>query len=197
MKVKTKTSTAGKPNNRGFTLIELCVVVVLLGTMMFIAAPRVHDAIFKDSLRQAVKQIVMKSRELRSDAVRDNVDYVLHFDMDKSRVWYEASDMTSEKRNEMKGKYFQLPENVKILEITILGGGKKSEGDATLKFFRRGYTQPAVLYLSQNERVYTIVYNPFSGTASTYDKMIKIDEKTNEFKISLNETHPDTAAQLA
>jgi hypothetical protein len=165
--------------------------------MMFIAAPRVHDAIFKDSLRQAVKQIVAKSRELRSDAVRDNVDYVLHFDLEKSRLWYEASDMTSEKRNEMKGKYFQLPQNVKILEVSIMGGGKKSEGDATVKFFRRGYSQPAVLYLSQNERVYTIVYNPFSGTASTYDKMIKIDENTNEFKVSLNETHPGTAAQLA
>ncbi len=51
-----------------------------------------------------------------------------------------------------------------------------------MKFFRRGYTQPAVIYLSQNERVYTIVYNPFSGTASTYDKMIKSTKKTNEFK---------------
>jgi len=194
---RTRTSTAGKPNDRGFTLIELLVVIALIGTMMFIAAPRVHDAVFKDSLRQTVKQIVTKSRELRSDAVRENVDFVMHFDIDKSRVWYEASDMTSEKRAEMKNKFFQLPANVKILEVSIIGGGKKSEGDATVKFFRRGYTQPAVLYLSQNERVYTIVYNPFSGTANTYDKMIKIDEKTNEFKISHNETHPGTAAQLA
>jgi len=197
VKGRTRISITGKQTERGFTLIELCVVIVLIGAMMFIAAPRVHDAIFKDSLRQTVKHIVAKSRELRSDAVRDNVDYILHFDMDKNRLWYEASDMTGEKRNEMKGKYYQLPENVKIMEISILGGGRKSEGDATLKFFRRGYIQPAVLYLSQNERVYTIVYNPFSGTANTYDKMIKIDDKTNEFKISLNDAHPGTAAQLA
>lgn len=194
---RTRISTAGNPTERGFTLIELCVVIVLMGAVLLIAAPRIHDSIFKDSLRQTVKQIVAKSRELRSDAIRDNVDYVLHFDMDKSRFWYEASDMTGEKRTEMKGKYFQLPENVKIMEVSILGGGRKSEGDATVKFFRRGYTQPAVLYFSQNERVYTVVFNPFSGTASTYDKMIKIDEKTNEFKISLNDTHPGIAAQPA
>ncbi len=198
MTERTRTSTAGKWTERGFTLIELCVVIALIGTMLFIAAPRIHDAVYKDSLRQTVRHIVSKSRELRSDAVRDNVDYVLHFDMDKGRFWYEASDMTAEKRKEMEGKFYQLPQSVKIQEVSIMGGGKKTEGDATVKFFRRGYTQPAVLYLSQNERVYTIVYNPFSGTASTYDKMIKIDEKTNEFKISHNVTHPgDSAAPLA
>lgn len=197
MKGKTRTSTAGNPTERGFTLIELCVVIVLMGAVLLISAPRIHDSIFNDSLRQTVRQIVAKSRELRSDAIRDNVDYVLHFDMDKSRFWYEASDMSGEKRSEMKGKFVQFPENVKILEVSILGGGSKSQGDATVKIFSRGYTQPAVLYLSQNERVYTIVYNPFSGTASTYDKMIRIDEKTSEFKISLDDAHPGAAAQLA
>lgn len=197
MKGKIRTSTAGKVTSRGFTLIELCVVIVLIGTMMFIAAPRVHDAIFKDSLRQSVKQIVVKSRELRSNAIRENIDYVMHFDIDKGRFWYEASDMGAERRNEMKSRYFQLPGSVKILEVSIIGGDRKAQGDATVKFFRRGYTQPAVLYLSQNERVHTIVYNPFSGTANTYDKMIKIDEKKNEFKISLDETHPVAAVQLA
>lgn len=195
---RTRTSTTGKRTERGFTLIELCVVIALVGMMMFIAAPRVHDAVYKDSLRQAVKQIVAKSRELRSDAVRDNVDYILHFDIDKSAFWYEASDMSSEKRNEMKSKTFQFPPSVKIQEVSILGGLRKTEGEATVKFFRRGYAQPAVLYLSQNERVYTIVYNPFSGTASIYDRMIKIDETTSEFKISFTETLPGvSAARLA
>jgi len=194
---RTRTSTAGKWTERGFTLIELCVVIALIGTMMFIAAPRVHDALYKDSLRQSVNQIVAKSRQLRSDAVRENVEYILHFDIDKSRYWFEASDMSSEKRKEMEDKSVRLPSNVRIQEVSILGGVRKTEGDATVKFFRRGYTQPAVLYLSQNERVYTIVYNPFSGTARTYDKMIRIDEKTSEFKISINVPHPGAAAQSA
>ncbi len=77
---RIRTSTAGKANNRGFTLIELCVVVVLIGTVMFIAAPRIHDAVFKDSLRQAVKQIVAKSRESAQRRRPGQHDYVLHFD---------------------------------------------------------------------------------------------------------------------
>jgi general secretion pathway protein H len=153
--------------------------------MMFIAAPRVHDAVFKDSLRQTVRQIAAKSRELRSDAVRDNVDYILHFDMEKGRVWHESSDMTAERRKEMEGKSFKLPPSVKIQEVSIVGGDTKTRGEATVRFFRRGYSQPALLYLSQNERVYTIVYYPFSGTAGIYDRMIKVDDKTSEFKISL------------
>lgn len=162
--------------------------------MMFIAAPRIHDAVFRDSLRQTVRQIVAKSRELRSDAVRDNVDYTLHFDMDKGRVWHESSDMTGEKRKEMEARPLRLPPSVKIQEVSIVGGDTKTQGEATVRFFRRGYTQPALLYLSQNERVYTIVFNPFSGTAGIYDRMIRIDEKTSEFKVSLNGTRPGDPA---
>jgi len=182
-------STAGKWNSRGFTLIELCVVILLMGTMLFIAAPRIHDSIFEDSLHSAMKYIMGKSRELRADAVRDNVDYVMHFDIDKNLLWYETSDMSAEKRDEMKRKSFRLPESVKILEVSIIGGSRRSEGDATVRFFRRGYTQPAMLYLSQNERIFTLVLNPFSGMAKTYDKLIKFDENRTEFNVS-GTSHP-------
>lgn len=168
----------------GFTLIELCVVMLLVGTMLFIAAPRIHDSLFEDSLHAALKYIMGKSRELRSDAVRENVDYILHFDIDGNRLWYEASDMTAERRDEMKKRAFRLPGNVKILEVSIIGGSRKTEGDASVRFFRRGYTQPAMLYLSQNERIFTLVINPFSGIVRTYDKMMKLDDSRTEFNVS-------------
>jgi hypothetical protein len=161
--------------------------MVLIGIMLFIAAPQIHDMLYKDSAHTAMKYIVNKSRELRLDAVRENVDYVMHFDLDHSLLWYETSDMTAAKRDEMKKMSFKLPENVKILQVAIVGGGKKSQGDATVKFFRRGYTQPAMLYLSQNDRVFTLVFNPFSGTARIYDRLVEIDENKTEFTLSLKE----------
>jgi len=181
---KTRTSTAGNRTSPGYTLIELCVVLVLIGIMLFIAAPQVHDMLYKDSAHTAMKYIVNKSRELRLDAVRENVDYVMHFDLDHNLLWHETSDMTAAKRDEMKKMSFKLPDNVKILQVAIVGGGKKSQGDATVKFFRRGYTQPAMLYLAQNDRVFTLVFNPFSGTARIYDRLVEIDENKTEFSLS-------------
>lgn len=161
--------------------------MVLIGIMLFIAAPQIHDLLFKDSVHTAMKYIVNKSREMRLDAVRENVDYVMHFDLDHNLLWYETSDMTAAKRDEMKKMSFKLPDNVKILQVAIIGGGKKTQGDATVKFFRRGYTQPAMLYLSQNDRVFTLVFNPFSGMARIYDRLVEIDENKTEFSISRNE----------
>lgn len=184
---KTRTSTAGNRTSQGYTLIELCVVLALIGIMLFIAAPQIHDMLYKDSVHTAMKYIVNKSRELRLDAVRENVDYVMHFDLDRNLLWYETSDMTAAKRDEMKKMSLKLPDNVKILQVAIVGGGKKSQGDATVKFFRRGYTQPAMLYLSQHDRVFTLVFNPFSGTARIYDRLVEIDENKAEFSLSRKE----------
>ncbi len=182
MKEKTRISTTGNLN-RSFTLIELTVVVFLIGVVLFLAVPRIHDGFFKDGMRSAVKYIISTSRELRNDAVRENKDFVLNVDMNNSIIWFETSDMTPEKKDEMKNKCFRLPDRVKIMDVEVLGLGKKTDGVAAIRFFRKGYTQPAIIHLTQDEKVFTLVYNPFSGSVRTYDKYVEANEKSGEVKI--------------
>ena len=98
VKGRTKISTAGKRTEGGYTLIELVLVIVIVGVVLYIAAPKVRDDILNDSLRASVRQFVGLVKELRQDAIREQIDYILHVDIGANRYWIETSDMTPEKR---------------------------------------------------------------------------------------------------
>lgn len=171
-KVKTKTLPAGKLNKRGFTLIELSVVVFLIALMLLIAVPRVRDTMFNDGLESTVNHLTNTARELRSDAVREQVDYVIHLDLDNNLFWTCSADMTPEMKNEMKKRVFQLPNGVRIADTYHFGKEKIYDGEATIKFSKKGYVKPTVIHLTQGERHFTLIFNPFSGSIKRYDRYI-------------------------
>jgi len=173
-KGKTKTSTAGKLNKNGFTLIELTVVVFLIGLMLLITVPRVRDTMLTDGLKSTVIYLTNTARELRSDAVRNQVNYVLHLDLDNHRIWTYSADMTPEAREEMKAKSFHLPEGITIQDIYCYGNDKITDGEATVTFFKKGYVQPAVLHLARGDKFFTLIINPFLSTIKSCDKYVDI-----------------------
>jgi general secretion pathway protein H len=162
-------------NNKGYTLIELSVVVFLIGLMLFIAAPRVRDAFLDDSLKSAARKITGAAKELRNDAVREQVDYVLHLDLSGNSFWTCSADMTPEKREERRKEAYRLRGGVKIADVYRIGHEKKSDGEATVRFFKRGYAQPYVIHLAKDDRNYTLVINPFLSAVTPYEKYIDVD----------------------
>ena len=148
-------------SSKGFTLIELSVVVFLIGLMLLIAVPKVRDTMLSDGLKTTVNHLTGTARELRSDAVRNQVDYVLRLNLDNNLIWAHSADMTPEAREEMKKRAFRLPEEVKITGICLSGKEKITEGEALIRFSRKDYMQPAVVYLAQKDRHFTLVFEPF------------------------------------
>ncbi|MEA1935501.1 MAG: prepilin-type N-terminal cleavage/methylation domain-containing protein [Thermodesulfobacteriota bacterium] len=171
-KRKTKILIAGKLNDNGFTLIELTVVVFLIGLMLLITVPRVRDAMLTDGLKSTVNYLTNTARELRSDAVRNQANYVLHLDLDNHMIWTYRAEMTPEARKEMKDKSYRLPEEVTIQDIYCYGKDKITDGEATVTFFKKGYVQPAVLHLAMKDRYFTLIFNPFLSTVETLDRYI-------------------------
>ena len=176
-KRKTKILIAGKLNDRGlkgFTLVELTVVVFLIGLMLLITVPRVRDTMLTDGLKSTVIYLTNTARELRSDAVRNQVNYVLHLDLDNHEIWTYSADMTPEARKEMKDRSYRLPEEVTIQDISCYGKDKITDGEATVTFFKKGYVQPAVLHLTREDRYFTLIINPFLSTIKSCDKYVDI-----------------------
>jgi general secretion pathway protein H len=161
-------------NKKGFTLIELTVVVFLVGLMLLIAAPRVRDTMFTDGLKSTVNHLTNTVRELRNDAVRNQTHYKLHLDLDNDRIWSSSIDMTPEAREEMKAKAFHLPEEVTIQDICCYGKDKITDGEATITFFKKGYVQPTVLHLARGDKSFTLIINPFLSTIKSCDKYVDI-----------------------
>ena len=170
---KTRTSTTGKPTDRGYTLIELALVVLLIGLMLFIAAPRIRDTLANDSLREAVRKIAGAGRELRAEAVRQQVDHVLHLDLNGRAYWTCTADMTPEKQYERRKDAVRLPDDVRIVDISVAGREKKSDGEATVTFFKQGYTQPVVIHLARGDRFFTLFFSPFLNEIKTYERYLE------------------------
>jgi general secretion pathway protein H len=156
----------------GYTFIELTVVMFLIGMMLFLAAPRIRSTLLDDGLESAVRHLVGIARELRNESVREQLDYILHIDLNGGMIWTYAADMTPEKRAERQEGAFKLPVNVRITDVSRIGQEKQKDGEATITFFRKGYVQPAVVHLAREDRFYTIVFQPFLNAVKTYDRYL-------------------------
>lgn len=156
----------------GYTLIELSIVVFLIGLMLLIAVPRVRESIFTDQLSSAARRLVGATRELRSVAVRDQVDQILQISLDQRSFWVYSADMTPEKREEMRRRASRLPGDVKFADVYIAGREKRTAGEVSIRFFSRGYVEPAVIHLADGERFMTLVLHPFLQTVETHEKYV-------------------------
>jgi prepilin-type N-terminal cleavage/methylation domain-containing protein len=166
-------------NNKGYTLIELAVVVLLIGLMLTFAVPRVRDTLLEDGLKTAARQLTGAVEELRYDAVREQVDYVLQLDLDKKEYWRYSVDMTPEKKNEMKERAVRFPDGIKITDVYHIGEEKKSDGEAQVRFFKQGYTQPTVIHLLKGERYFTLVINPFMAGVEVHEGYVDLEKQVS------------------
>jgi len=166
-------------NNKGYTLIELAVVVFLIGLMLALAVPRIRDAFVEDGLKTAARQLTGAVKELRNDAVREQVDYVLQFDLGEGKFWHYSVDMTPEKKEEMKGRSVPFPTGVKIADVYHTSDAKTSEGEAQVNIFKKGYVQPTVIHLLKGEKYFTLVISPFLTGIEVYEGYMDVGDLTS------------------
>jgi general secretion pathway protein H len=171
-------SPEARRRQAGYTLIELAVVILLIGLMLFLAAPRIRDTLLDDSLKSAARHITGVAKALRYEAVREQVDYVMHLDLNSHAVWSYAADMTPEKRRERQKAAFNFPQDVKIADVYRIGKEKQNDGDATITFFKRGYVQPTVVHLAKGDRAFTLVFQPFLSAVEIHDKYVDYSDLT-------------------
>jgi type IV fimbrial biogenesis protein FimU len=75
-------------NNRGFTMLEMMIVVVIIGIFASMAVPSFLNYIPKMKLRGESKEKVNYLRQARSKAITDNSQYGVFFDVDNDRIVY-------------------------------------------------------------------------------------------------------------
>ncbi len=92
--------------SRGFTFIEMAVVVVLIGIMAAVAVPMFGRSLPRIKTRAEARNILSTIRTARSRAIAENVQYGVYFDINArsyrlfkdianpSLMTYEAGDST-------------------------------------------------------------------------------------------------------
>jgi len=143
--------------------------VLLIGLMMLIAVPRVRDSLLNDGLQSASNHLVNRGDELRSDAIRNQVDYILHLDLDNRRIYAYSADATPEALDTIRNRAYQLPDGVIVEDIFRFKEEKTTDGGFDIRFFRKGYVQPTVLHLAKKDRHRTLIFEPFLSRIRVYD----------------------------
>ncbi|MBM3502188.1 MAG: prepilin-type N-terminal cleavage/methylation domain-containing protein [Armatimonadetes bacterium] len=122
---------SGVPSSvpRGFTLVELMVVLVILVLLAGLTAPSFARQYHVAKLRSAARDLVGLMQYARSQAVVEGTTYRLNVDRDGGRVWVTYYDTeTAEARDEepkfvedesVLGASRKLPAGVTICELQL------------------------------------------------------------------------------
>lgn len=160
---------------KGYTLIELAVVVILIGLFLGLGIPRFQYAIVTDDLKAATRRIVGVVKGLRNEAIREQKIYIFYLDLEANRLWVELAGMEEEERALAQERAFQFPQSVRILDVWCRGKGKKENGEVAIQFSKKGYVEQTVIHLgAEDGREVSLVLSPFLGTIKIYDKYVDI-----------------------
>ncbi len=161
------TSTAGKLNKlnkqRGFTLLELTIVVLLLSLFAALTIP-VLSRFGRDDLAWSSRRIAGTVQFLFNEAAISGREHRLAFELQQNRMTAVLVEKNGETVSlERWEKRLILPENVKVKDVHIAGRGVFSSGSANIHFLPSGFLEESLIHLSDTEKDMTLRLNPFTG----------------------------------
>jgi prepilin-type N-terminal cleavage/methylation domain-containing protein len=166
-----------RQDTRGYTLIELTVVIILIGLLMTLVVPRFQYSLLTDDLKATTRRMVGTIREARNDAIREQKIHYLHFDLESHRFWVDSFGMTEEERTMARANATALPPSIRIQDVWKRGVGKKMAGEVLIRCNKNGYLQQSAIHLgSRDGRQFTLVLRPFLGKVKVLEDYVDFEE---------------------
>lgn len=167
---------------RGYTMIELIVVVVLIGIMLSMSVPKIRQSILSNNLKSTTRRIIGLVKSTRDRAIQKQSVYNFHIDFAENKIWIkadagdEAEGFDTEEFQSGRDNTFVLPPDVRVTDIWSRGGGTVAEGEGLIRFNEKGYIEPAVIHLeAENGDVVSLELTPFLGSIRIYDRYLDND----------------------
>jgi len=101
-------------NNRGFTLIEMVVVLALVALLLAVTLPRLAVNPFSDTKRQTTLWIANKIQQLKEQSLRAARNHTLHIDIDTGQLWSTHAGMRADEIDQARKAGYTLPEGARI-----------------------------------------------------------------------------------
>ena len=158
-------------SHRGFTLIELIVVISLISIMLFLSVPRFSYFFTSDDTSMTLRWLIVKIRLLKTAAVKENRMYTLHADMDSGLLWISNESMETEEEKAAAMKQgLTLPDDVKLVDVEFPGIGRIPAGTADISFYKKGFSDRAIIHIEgAGDDMKSLVVEPFLSTIRVHD----------------------------
>lgn len=166
-------------SQKGFTMIELLVVTILVSALVYIAVPRLRSST-DFNIKSASRSLTGTIKYLYNEAAFKKNIYRLVFDIDRDEYWVEvlvnneyliSTEHLHQRRRLPSGVHFQgiLTERNAARNSTL-----GQEPDYIL-FLPTGYVEPAAIHLqSENGDNYTLQTKPYTGGTRVYDEYVNV-----------------------
>ena len=162
---------------KGFSLIELLVVLVIISIFSAFVGPRVVGTLGNMSLKTSSKKVAAALRYARSRAVTESIPYVALLDLNRNRLTVKPNGNFSPKKDgsgeaplkEDKGrsKRYILPEGIIFKDAVAINGDKSDSRFFAIVFMPSGCSSGGVILLeNRRERRYGIKVDFITGMVS-------------------------------
>lgn len=165
------TSTAGNSTDqRGFTLIELAVVVLLIGLFSALVIPRL-PWVGEDVLKASARRLAGVIKYYYNEAVLKKHTYRVVFNLEEQSFgvvqWEDDGTLVPV---DGPGRSQRLRGDTRFRDVELLGRGSSSRGEVTAEIQPSGWIDPTVIHLTREDgQQLTLRVNPLTGTTEVFD----------------------------
>ncbi len=158
---------------KGFSLVELLVVCVLISIMVSLGVPALRDALFNDPLKSTVRKTIGLVNGVRELALRTRQPYFLHISSRENRIWYEREVRTEDGEHESKG-LLRIPEGIHIQEILSAGKDVSAMEQVAVWITRQGYMhETRIRFADDAGHSLTVQFLPFVDSVQVTDQQAR------------------------
>lgn len=159
------------PYSKGFTLIELTVIIVILGVMLTLIIPRLGE-LGEANLKRSARHLTGMIRFLKDESQAKKAVYRLRFDVPAGHYWAEVMTRTSDQAIEFKrlssalASEGRLSGNTTFRDVVV---GSHPD-DAFIQFTPDGWVEQALIHLRDGkDRDFTLTVRPLTGDTELHE----------------------------
>ena len=151
---------------KGFTLLELTIIIVLLGVLLTLVIPRLGE-IGEANLKRSARHLTGMIRYLRDESQARKAVYRLRFDVQGGRFWTEVMTLSTDQSVEFIRLHSEIGTEGSLAGQTTFRDVKVAghPDDPYIQFTPDGWVENAAIHLRDGEgRDFTLFVNPLMGS---------------------------------
>lgn len=160
---------------RGFTLLELTMVILIMGILLALSIPRLGHLTGRN-LTVGCRRLSGTVKYLFHRATVRRTIYRLNYDLKANEYWvtYRDENLEFVRDSSAQARKVRLPRDVSFEDIVIPGRGKFKEGEVQTHFFPKGWVEETLVHLKDARgRQASIHILPLSARIKIYEKYVE------------------------
>jgi len=112
----------------------------------------------------------LKIPYIKEKAAREQKRYILHVSFESNKLWITDDAMSQDLLQSAEENGYQLPENIKLLDVEYPDQEKISVGEADIHFNEKGYSDKAIIHLEKGDNEqFSFLIEPFLSKVRLYN----------------------------